>query len=101
MTSNNKKDLFNNSLKEIEKEYLTRPEFIYRINRRLLNSNMQTPLAISFRHYTGGWALKGAALYWLYYILITRTSEAPYLNRKGYNNYDSGHHTSEMGPFPI
>lgn len=98
--SDNKKELFNHALKEIEKTYSTRPEFIYRINRRSLNSNMQTPLAVTLRNHTGGWALKGFALYFVYYVLFTRSTEAPYLNRQGYYNYDSGHHTSQMGPFP-
>ena len=93
--------LFNQTLKEIEKEYNTRPEFQYRLGRFKFDNFLRVPLAITFRHHTGGWFVKGLFLYVAYYILLKRRPLEPYLNRVGYYSYDSGHHTADVGPNPI
>ncbi len=87
-----KKHLFATQLKEMEKNHLERPEFIYRLHRHKYRTLRRIPVAYSW-NLTQGWMLKGFMIYTVYYIFLKKNPFTHHWNREGYNNYDPGHHT--------
>lgn len=91
----NKEHLFANQLKLQEKEFLNRPEFIYRMNRNRFTNLRRVPTLLPSWNLGQGWILKGFLVYSVYYILFPRRPVVPHWNREGYE-YDYGHHSSTL-----
>jgi len=90
---------FAKDLKHLETEYNTRSQFVFRMNRFKFNNGVRIPYSpVSIRTITGGWLLKGALAYTLFYYTCKRLPISPYLNREGYaDSFDKGHHTFKHG----
>jgi hypothetical protein len=88
--------LFKFQLDKMEKDYNTRSEFLYRLNRSKFDTSIMRPYSFFAPFYhANGWILKGFLLYATYYYLFKSKPYSQHWNREGYI-YESTHKTPSL-----
>ena len=93
MSEKKKVELFNTHLKQLETSFNERPQFVYRMHRKLFTTMGRTfPSIFAWRGFSGGWIFKGFYAYTICFFLFMKKQGAPYTNREDYHGYDPVHH---------